>query len=129
RAGIDVGLGVDHIGVGIGAVGDPHLAAVEHIALALLVGAQLHAHHVGAGVGLAHGQGADMLTADQLGQVLGFLFGVAVTVDLIDAQVGVGAVGEGNRRRGAADFFHGNHVGEIPQTSAAAFLSDGHTQQ
>ncbi len=34
-----VGLGVDHIGVGIGAVGDPGLAAIEHVYAATLVGA------------------------------------------------------------------------------------------
>ena len=38
--GLDVGLGVDHQHVGIRAVGDPHLAAVEHPAVALPVGAQ-----------------------------------------------------------------------------------------
>ena len=37
-----VRLGVDHQRVGIGTVGDPHLAAVEHIAVAALLGAELH---------------------------------------------------------------------------------------
>ena len=35
RAGFEVGLGVDHQHVGIRAVGDPHLVAVEHAAVAL----------------------------------------------------------------------------------------------
>ncbi|MCY1535761.1 hypothetical protein D9M68_711800 [compost metagenome] len=46
RAGVDVGLGIDHVGVGVRAVGDPHLVAVEHVAVALLVGAQLHRYDV-----------------------------------------------------------------------------------
>ena len=49
------GLGIDHIDVGIGAVGDPHLGAIEHIVVTALLGPQLHADHIGAGVGLAHG--------------------------------------------------------------------------
>jgi hypothetical protein len=55
-AHLGFGLGVDHQRVGVATVGDPHLAAVEHIAVALLLGPQLHADHVGAGIGLAHRQ-------------------------------------------------------------------------
>jgi hypothetical protein len=58
-AGVHVGLGIDHQGVGVPAVGDPHLVAVEHVAVAALVGAQLH-RHVGTGARLAHGQRADV---------------------------------------------------------------------
>ncbi|MNM92775.1 hypothetical protein D3C81_1051190 [compost metagenome] len=97
--------------------------------VAALFRAQLHRHHVGTGVGLAHGQGADVLAADQLGQVLGLLFGVAVALDLVDAEVGVGAVGEGDRSRTTADLLHGDHVGQVAQTRAAVFLFDGDAEQ
>ena len=40
RAGVRIGLGVDDERVGMRAVGDPHLGAVEHVAVALLLGAQ-----------------------------------------------------------------------------------------
>ena len=40
RAGVRIGLGVDDQRVGVGAVGDPHLGAVEHVAVAALLGAQ-----------------------------------------------------------------------------------------
>jgi hypothetical protein len=70
RAGVDVGLGVDDQRVGIAAVGDPHLRAVEDVAVALRFGAQLHADDVGAGVRLAHRERADVLARDELGQVL-----------------------------------------------------------
>ncbi|MOA32446.1 hypothetical protein D3C78_1536660 [compost metagenome] len=65
--------------------------------VAALFRAQFHRHHVGTGIGLAHGQGADVLAADQLGQVLELLLMGAVAVDLVDAQVGVGAVGQRHR--------------------------------
>ncbi len=38
RAHLGLGLGVDDQRVGVAAVGDPHLAAVEHVAVALLLG-------------------------------------------------------------------------------------------
>src|SRR5690349_11920961 len=54
--------------------GDPHLAASEQVMIAAPCGAQAHADHIGAGLRLAHGQGADMFAADQLRQVTGFFF-------------------------------------------------------
>ncbi len=126
---VQVGLGVDHVGVGVRAVGDPGLAAVEHVAVAALFGAQLHGDHVGTGIRLAHGQRADVFAADQLGQVAGLLLGVAVAVDLVDAQVGVGAVGKGDRGRAAADLFHRHHVGQVAKAGAAVLLGDGHAEQ
>ena len=91
-----VGLGVDHVGVGVRAVGDPGLAAVEHVLVATFIGAKFHRYHVGTGVRLAHGQRANVLAADQLGQVLELLLVIAVAVDLVDAEVGVRTVGQGN---------------------------------
>jgi hypothetical protein len=70
RAQLGLGLGVDHQRVGVGAVGDPHLAAVEQVVAALVLGLQLHRDDVAAGAGLAHGQRAHVLAGDQLGQVL-----------------------------------------------------------
>jgi hypothetical protein len=46
-----VGLGIDDQRVGLRPVGDPHLRAVEHIAVAVLLGAQAHRDDVGAGAG------------------------------------------------------------------------------
>src|SRR5690606_30879821 len=92
-----LGLGVDHQGVGVGAVGDPHLGAVEQVVAALVLGLELHADDVGAGARLAHGQRTHVLAADQPGQVLGLLGVGAVAVDLVHAQVGVRAVGQAHR--------------------------------
>jgi len=126
---LQVGLGVDHVGAGVGAVGDPGLAAVEHVVVAALVGAQFHRDHVGAGIRLAHGQGADVFAADQLRQVLEFLFMAAVAVDLVHAEVGVGAVGQRHRCRTTADLFHSHHMGQVAQAGTAVFFGHGNAQQ
>lgn len=52
--------------VGVRAARDPELAAVQEVVVALLLGLQLHRHHVGAGVGLGHRQSTHVLAAAQL---------------------------------------------------------------
>ena len=79
-----IGLAVDDHHVGAGTVGDPELGAVEHVAVALLLGAQLHRHDIGAGARLAHGQRADVLAGDELRQILALLRLGAVAADLVD---------------------------------------------
>ncbi|MDR6355135.1 hypothetical protein Q3H58_001806 [Pseudomonas psychrotolerans] len=126
---VRLGLGIDHVDLGVGSVGDPGLAAVEHEAIAPLLGAQAHGHHVGAGVGLTHGQGADVLAAEEFGQIAALLFRAAVAVDLVDAQVGMGAVGQGHGAGAAAEFFHHHHVGQVAEAGAAVRLGDGDPEQ
>ena len=125
RAGVRIGLGIDHQHVGIGPVGDPHLAAVQHVAVAALLGARAHAHHVGAGARLAHRQRADMLAGDQLRQIAPLLRLGAVAADLVDAEIGMRAVGQPDRGRGAADLLHRHDMLEIAHAGAAVFLLDG----
>ena len=69
-----------------------------------------------------------MLAADQLGQVLGALGLVAVALDLVDAQVGVGTVRQTHRCAGTRDFFHRDHVRQITHVGAAVFLAHGDAQ-
>ncbi len=128
-AGIRIGAGIDHIDMGIGPVGDPHLAAIEHIHITLAAGAEFHAHHIGAGIVLAHGQRANGLATDQAGQVALLLRVVAVAVNLIDTQVGVGTVTQADTGRGTADFLSGDDMGQIPQAGATVLLRDRDTQQ
>ena len=106
------------------AVGDPQLAAVQHILVALLVRAQPHRDHVRPGAGLGHRQRADMLAGDQSGQVALLLLRRAPAMDLVDAEVGVGAVGQADRGRGAADLLHRDAMGEIAHVGAAVLLLD-----
>jgi hypothetical protein len=114
--------------VGVGAVGDPHLVAVQDIAIAFLFRAQAHADHVGTGAGLAHGERADVLAADQFGQVFLALGVVAVEVNLVHAKIGMGAVGQANGRGRPGDFLHHQGVGQVAQAGAAVFLAHGDTQ-
>ena len=71
-----VGLGVDDEGFRQRPVGDPHLAAIEHVAIAALVGAGAHRHHVGAGTDFRHRQRADVFAGDQLGEIAPFWLSV-----------------------------------------------------
>jgi hypothetical protein len=119
----EVGLGVDHQRVGIAAVGDPHLGAVQHVTVALFLGFQLHRHHVGTGIRLGHGQRADVFAGDQLGQVFLALRFAAVAANLVDAQIRVGAVGQADRGRGAGDFLQRDDVRQIAHVGAAVFLA------
>ena len=89
RPGLRVGFGVDDQRVGVGTVGDPHLAAVEHVPVLMALCAQAHRHDVRSSAWLAHRQRTDMLPGDQLRQVFPFLRGVAVAANLIDAKVRV----------------------------------------
>ncbi|MCY1562693.1 hypothetical protein D9M68_1001340 [compost metagenome] len=41
----------------------------------------------------------------------------------------MGAVGEGDRGRGAADLFHGDDVGQVAKARTAIFLFDGDAEQ
>src|SRR5262249_15112359 len=49
---------------------------------------------------------------------------VAVAADLVDAEIGMRAIGEPDRRRGAAHLPHRDHMVEIAQAGAAKFLLD-----
>jgi hypothetical protein len=125
RAELGLGLGVDHHGVGVGAIGDPHLGAVEHVVAAGLDGPQLHADDVAAGTGLAHRQRPHVFAADQPGQVLAALGLAAVALDLVHAQVAVRAVAQPDAGAGAADLLHGDHVRQVAHAGAAVLFGHG----
>ena len=124
RAGGRIGLGIDHQRVGMRAVGDPHLAAVEDVAVALLVRAGRHRDHVGAGADLRHRQRADMLAGDQLRQVFALLRVGAVAADLVDAEIGMRAVGQPDRAGGARNLLHRHAMLEIAEPGPAPLLLD-----
>ena len=126
--GLGIRLGVNHERVGIRPVGDPHLRAVQDIVRPARVGAQLHAHDIGSGTRLAHGQRADMFAGDKPGQVLALLGLAAVAVDLVDAQVGVRAIGEPDRGARPRDFLHCHHMRQVAHVGPAVFLADRHPE-
>ena len=124
-AGRRIGLGVDDQHVGHRAVGDPEFGAVEDEAIAAPVGPELHRDDVGAGARLRHGKRPDMLARDQLGQVAPLVLVAAIAPDLVDAEIGMGAIGQPDRRRAAADLLHGDAVLEIAEPGSAMLLLDG----
>ncbi len=93
-----------------------------------LVGAQFHRHHVRACIGFAHGQRANVFAADQPGQVTGLLLRASIAIDLVNAQVGMGTIGQRHRRRATADFFHRHDVRQITQARATVFFADSNPQ-
>lgn len=79
----------------------PEFVAVEDVAVTLLRRGRLHAHDVATGSRLGHGQSANLGASNEVGEIPGLLGGSAVSTDLVDAEVGVGAVAEGQRTRRA----------------------------
>src|SRR5262249_37890307 len=124
RAGIGIGLGVDHQHLGLRAVGDPHLVAVEDVTVALLLRARLHRDDVGPGARLGHGEPAHVLAGDELAEITALLIVAAVAANRVDAEVGMRAIGQPDRGRGARDFLHRDAVLEIPEPRPAPFLLD-----
>jgi hypothetical protein len=57
-SGSGIDRGIHDQRVGDRPVGDPHLVTVQHVAVALRLRVQAHAHDVGARAGFAHGQRA-----------------------------------------------------------------------
>ena len=86
-AGLLVGLRVDRVPVGVLAVGDEALGAVDDPLVALLGGGRLHPRDVGAGVGLGEAEAGELRRLGEHAQVL--------LLDLV-------AAAEGDRRRGEA---------------------------
>jgi hypothetical protein len=101
RTHFGFGFGVNHQGVGIGAVGDPHFVAVQNVIAAFVLSFELHADDVRARTWLAHGQGAHVLTTDELGQVLLLLRFGAIAFDLIHTQVAMRTIRQAHAGGGA----------------------------
>jgi hypothetical protein len=103
-------------------VRDPHLAAIEDKAIALLLGTRAHRGDVGAGIGLRDCKRADMRTRNKLRQIALLLRGAAVQAELVHAEVRVGAVGQSDRAGCAGDFLHDDAVLEIAEPEPAELL-------
>src|SRR6185437_4138763 len=101
RARRGIGAGVYDQGVCLRAVGDPHLGAVEDVSAALLLGLELERDDIGTGAGFAHGERAEMFAGNQFRQIAALLLFGAVAADLVDAEIGMRAVGKTDAR-GAA---------------------------
>ena len=129
RARRRVGLGIDDERLGKRAVGDPHFRAVEHVTVAVAIGARAHRHHVGTGIRLRHRQRADMLAGNQLRQIALLLLGVGVAADLIDAEIRMRDIGQADRRRSARNLLDGDALGEIAHAGATPLLFDRNAEK
>ena len=120
---------VDHGGVGLRAVRDPHLGTVQDPAAVATLGARAHRDHVGARARLAHGERADVFAGDQPRQEALLLLVVAEAPQLVDAEVGMRAVGEADRARSAADLLHGDDVFQVAEPEPAILFRHRHAEQ
>ena len=69
-AGVLVGLGVDRVPVGVAAVGDEALRAVDHVFVAAADRGRAHARDVRAGIGLGEAEGSQLGLLGEHPQVL-----------------------------------------------------------
>ena len=69
-AGVLVGLGVDRVPVGVAAVGDEALRAVDHVSVAAANRGRAHARDVRAGIGLGQAEGSQLGLLGEHPQVL-----------------------------------------------------------
>ena len=115
--------------VGDRRVRDPHLGAVELVAVRHLLGARDHRAGIGAEVRLGQAEAADQLGLGELGQILPLLRLAAVGVDRVHHQRRL------HRQRRAIAGIDALHlardqaVGDIAQARAAVFLRDGRAEQ
>ena len=107
-----------------GALGDEHLRAVEHPAVALAHGGGLEARGVGAAAGLGEAPRSQELGGGELRQVAALLVFVAEDANVAGAEAVVRGDGEGERAVVAGDLFDGDGDGERAEAGAAEVFGD-----
>jgi hypothetical protein len=122
-AGVLVGLRVDRVPVGVRAVGDEALGAVDDVLVALLDGGGAHARDVGAGVGLGQAERGELGALGQHAEVL--------LLDLVGPAQRHGGGGEAvAHQRGAdagaapAELLLDQTTGEVVEPGPAVLLGD-----
>ena len=65
-----------------------------------------------------------MFAGNELGQIMQLLFGAGVTPKLIDAEIGMRAVGKADGARAAADLLHRHAMLEVAEPGAAELFLD-----
>src|SRR5690606_25824620 len=114
---------------GVRTVRDPHLVAVDDVTVALLLGPDAHGDDIGTRARLRHGERADMLARNELRQIFALLRLRTPAAELVDAEIGVRAIGKTNARGAAADFLHGNDMLKIAEPGAAELLLHGDAEK
>ena len=114
-----VKLGPDDGHPGERAVGDPHLGAVEHVAVAIVDGLGDHAARVAAEVGLSEAEAADEAAGGHLGQVLLLLLLAAELPDREHAQRALHAHEAAQTGVAALQLLAGDAIGDVAHARAA----------
>ena len=120
-----VALGPHHRHVGHRAVGDPELGAVQHVLVALLHGARLHAAGVGAVVGLGEAEAAERRARLQARQPALLLRVGAVAVDRVHHEPALHRGERAEARVAALQLLHDEPVGHVVEAGAAVPLERG----
>ncbi len=130
-AGLGVGLGGEHHDVGVLAVGDEGLGAIDEItAFAVRQGRGLHPLQIGAGARLGHGDGADGRAAGHLRQPVLLLLLGAQMQDVGRGDVRMHRQVGGKRQEAhAPGLFQHDHRELEAGAAAAVFLRQIHRQQ
>ena len=115
--------------MGVAAVGDENLAAVEHPLVAVKDSGGLLAGGVGTGIGLGEAEGADPLAAGELGQVFHFLLLGAGLKDGGGAEAGVGGEDDAGGGADAAELLNGHAVHDVGAAGTAVLRGDGDAHQ
>ena len=119
----------DHIGVGLGRVGDEDLAAVEEPVITLVQSSGLGAAGIGTGIGLGKTEGAQLLALRQGDQVLLLLLLGTVGEDGPRAQRHVGRQNDAGTAIHPGELLHRDGIAQGIQTRASVLLGIGNTHQ
>jgi hypothetical protein len=111
------------VDLGVAAVGDPLLGAVEHVVVAVAPRGGLHAPGVAAGAGLGEGEGPEPTPGSHVGEVLRFLR-LGAEEDNRDRPEGGGRVGDGHAGAAARELLHAQAQVEDAAAEPAVGLGD-----
>ena len=126
-AGRGVGLGDDDDEIGMLAVGDVGLGAVEDIMVAVALGGGADALEVGAGAGLGHGDRGRGFAGDHPRQPVSLLLLRAVGDEIVGDDVGM--EGDARGRAGISELLVDDRIVAEIEAGAAIFLRNGRAEQ
>ena len=128
RAKLAVVGGEDDQHVGERAVGDPHLAAVEHPLVALASRGRADVRRVGAGARLGQRPGAELTALAERREIALLLLVVAAQVDRHPAELAVCADDRGGGGALAIDLFHQDAIADDTCVDPAVLLRKRHAK-
>ena len=128
-AAMRLALGPDDEDIGERRVGNPCLAAVEHIAAVDLLRDSAHPRRIAAGVGLGQAETADQRARRQPGQIFAALFFGAIFMDREHDEARLHRRHRAIARIHPLDFAGDQAIGHIVGTRAAVGFRDGRAEQ